>query len=131
MRQRLNSLSEKIGGLPARSTLTPYELVRTLAPAIREAMARGQDLAAIAKLLAADGVRLAPSTIGNYLRRARREGALPPPKTREPAAPSITHESDAPSAPAPVQVATRTPQRIDTGLEPPSGRFELVEDKQV
>src|SRR5262245_20094855 len=90
----LNSLSEKIGELPARSTLTPYELVRKLAPAIRDAMARGQDLASIAKLLAADGVRLAPSTIGNYLRRARREGTLPSPKTCEPVAPSITDESN-------------------------------------
>lgn len=127
----LNSLSEKIGGLPARSTLTPYELVGNLAPAIREAMARGQDLAAIAKLLAADGVRLAPSTIANYLRRARRERALPPSKTRKESAPSTTEESSAPPAPARVQSLLERVPRVDAGLEPPNGRFELVQDSEV
>ena len=69
-------LREQLDALPTRSTVTSYELVARLAPAISAARARGQDLDAIVTLLEAMGVRIKPATVRNYLSRVRRRASL-------------------------------------------------------
>ena len=127
----LDALSGKIKELPVRTTVTPYEVVKFLAPTIHEALARGQDLSAIAKLLAAIGVRLAPATIGNYLRRVRRESSSKPPTIQKPPAainPDVSTSASAlPAADAPLERARKLGPTADVQ----SGRFELVQDKDV
>ena len=131
----LETLSAQLEGLPARTTLTPYELVKKLAPMIGAAHARGQDFAAIGALLAGVGVRLKPATIRNYLWRATREArdddatvsAEAPQIVREPAAPP-------PVASPPVTALSPVAQARLAGRKPSvqqAGRFELVEDKEV
>ena len=70
---RLDSLSTSIAELPARSTKTPYQVVEQLANVIDAALERGQDCDAVVELLRKAGVELAPKTVQNYLRRARRK----------------------------------------------------------
>ena len=72
----LESLREQLENLPIRTTVTPRELVEKLAPVIIAARARGQNYEAIAALLAGMGVRIKPSTVRNYLWRARRLSAM-------------------------------------------------------
>lgn len=127
----LNALSGKIQQLPVRTTISPYEVVKELAPTIHEALARGQDLVAISRLLTTIGVRLAPATIGNYLRRASREGAPPPCPIGQPVDPSPPSASGTSSAvtapPSPLDRA----REIEASTSPQGGRFELVQDKDV
>ena len=150
----LESLSEQLDNLPARKTLTPYELVRNLGPAIVAARDRGQDFKAIGGLLANFGVQLQPTTIRNYLWRARRaaRGAEPPaaaetaaiaisnipPQLSAPRAAAPVARTEAPASPA-SQPAARgaAPEspleraRRGAASSPSSGRFELIQDKEV
>jgi hypothetical protein len=128
----INTLSTQIELLPQRTKMTPYQVVEQLAPLIAGACERGQDLEAIAKLLKGIGVHLAPVTVGNYLRRARREAARSPvhnpgqPVVMTPVAPSPEPRS----TPTPVEDVPPTPRSRRVAATPTGGRFELVEDKK-
>lgn len=120
------ALSEQIEKLPDRTTITPYELVKRVAPVIAAACDRGQDAAAITKLLQGMGVRLSPRTLRNYLSRARREEHSAP---KEPPA-----STPAPAPFTPRIQPTAASEEVARGSRPRAvpvgGRFELVADKK-
>ena len=128
----LETLRAQIAELPVRSTVTPFELVQQLAPAIVAARDRGQDFRAIGALLAGIGVRLKPSTIRNYVWRAGRHQTPPVAEARVATSGSphsALRTSAAPDAPlSPLERARRA--AADSG-SPLNGRFELVQDKEV
>ena len=84
----LETLRERLQKMPTRTTISPYELVVKLEPAISAARERGQDFEAIAVVLAELGARIKPATIRNYLWRARR--------VRVKEAPPVSSKSSAP-----------------------------------
>lgn len=128
----MKTLTDEIETLPHRTTMTSYEVVKKLGPAIARARERGQDLEAIAKTLRRLGVHLAPITVRNYLQRARREAA----RSSTPERTSATRSSASTCAPGPslstprvaeTPPSPRTPRSTTT---PTGGRFDLVEDKK-
>jgi hypothetical protein len=72
----IKTAGDQIAELPQQDTVTPYEMIKELAPIIIEARKRGHDFRAIAKILEGHGVRLAPATVRNYLDRVRRESEV-------------------------------------------------------
>lgn len=128
----VSTLSERIEGLPERSALSAYEVVKRLAPAIEAARARGQDVQAIANILEQTGVRLKGVTLRNYLWRAARECELSLNKGRppQPALPSAAACERAPAPAAPSSVLQRT-HRGAASFATNRGRFELVPDKDL
>lgn len=65
-------LASMIAAMPARRTLTSYEVVSELLPTIEAALQRGQDHEAIVELLAKQGARITRATLRTHLWRARK-----------------------------------------------------------
>jgi len=80
----IKNAGDQIAELPQQDTVTPYELIKALAPIITEARKRGHDFRTIAKILEGHGVRLAPATVRNYFDRVRRDS-----EARQHASPSL------------------------------------------
>jgi len=130
----VDKLEQMLSQVPSRTKKTTYEVIRDLAPLINQVRERGHDFDSIAKLLATAGLRLAPTTIRRYLRRAHLESANSqhPPKQPQTASPDHTVTSSntvTRQPPQPTAKAAPQSNRPRVPSSPTSGRFQIIEDR--
>lgn len=121
----IEDLMSQLQSLPAvQLPRRPAAAIKELAPAIESALARGQDIETIRRMLEQHGITLQPNSLRAYLRKARAQAPLaaaPPPAQAPSTTPTLRADASAvaePHAPRLTASSAEFPRRPRNGEQP-------------